>query len=837
LVALVVNVFYVDSDDLFALFEHLNAAVWAFGGDRTGGVAPTTATATATAATATATTTAAAAEQLLPDAILMDESMITNSRFFYVGGTAHWYHMAEYIFPYLDVPEIIALGAAERRSKTLYLLFQRQASVEELAPFVRLLLAAVLSRGAHRRVVFAWAQAMTVATACSGSSGNSSSSRSSSSSSRRHNKRQQRRVLRTNTTTANAGADATDSRPCNGRRTIQAHRLRVAFIADLDGQPVEERFLTSSPLDAFDFPGRVPATPPSSSSSSSSSAAARGRRRLRARARDEDDVTVQANLVLHYRFWHELSWSGKGWFSAPERFDQFAAGVASVCASSGKPTITTTSSSSSSSGSGGRSSSSSTSNSTSSSSHTGAGGDAGDVAGTIAVGDDLADFPAYARGVLRAVDGTAEAAALLDALAPLAPHPHAHAHTHAHNKTSQPDTGARAGAGAGSDTRAPAPTAHLPIDDAVVFDNFNGLFYHGYPNYVPPPVVPGTARHVVIYQRDSSRALVGVDDLAHKLRTLLNQPAEPHVTGSSSNRSNRSHGRPNDAAGAPRTAWSVEVVRHSDRRAPCELVGLVRRATVLFTPHGFQRCTLVSSSLFFGSFFSGPCRRPTACPAASLSRRSPPFSAPCPLAACSWWRSRARRCWWRHTRTATSPPCTSGSCRPASATTRTSRGRTWRPRCPRPCPYPCPSRCPCPCPCPCHCNHVSTPFTTVPILFLPFPLRTESAPVAAVPVPQRAGVVVARRVPGSVRVQVKATTNTNTLTPTTRSRPAPASTPFLKPSPLSPVPCALCPVPCPLCPVPCFLSRGRYLARKQDVWVDDAFLQRVAAFARAHFPA
>jgi hypothetical protein len=217
------------------------------------------------------------------------------------------------------------------------------------------------------------------------------------------------------------------------------------------------------------------------------------------------------------------------------------------------------------------------------------------------VGDDLADFPAYARGVLRAVDGTAEAAALHDALAPLAPHPHPHAHTL--NKTSQPDTGARAGAGTGSDTRAPAPTAHLPIDDAVVFDNFNGLFYHGYPNYVPPPVVPGTARHVVIYQRDSSRALVGVDDLAHKLRTLLNQPAEPHVTGRNSNRSNRSHGRPNDVAGAPRTTWSVEVERHSDRRAPCEHVGLVRRATVLFTPHGFQRCTLVSSSLFFGPFF------------------------------------------------------------------------------------------------------------------------------------------------------------------------------------------------------------------------------------------
>ena len=108
----------------------------------------------------------------LPDAILMDESMVTNSRFFYSGGTGHWYHMAEYIFPHLDIPELIHWHEAERgkgtekkqpEDKTLYLIFQSRLSVEGLAPFVRFLLTAVLSRGAHRTIVFAWAETTSIA--------------------------------------------------------------------------------------------------------------------------------------------------------------------------------------------------------------------------------------------------------------------------------------------------------------------------------------------------------------------------------------------------------------------------------------------------------------------------------------------------------------------------------------------------------------------------------------------------------------------------------------------------------------------------------------------------
>ena len=108
----------------------------------------------------------------LPDAILMDESMVTNSRFSYSGGTGHWYHMAEYIFPHLDIPELIHWHEAERgkglekkqqEDKTLYLIFQSRSSVEGLAPFVRFLLAAVLSRGAHRTIIFAWTDTTSVA--------------------------------------------------------------------------------------------------------------------------------------------------------------------------------------------------------------------------------------------------------------------------------------------------------------------------------------------------------------------------------------------------------------------------------------------------------------------------------------------------------------------------------------------------------------------------------------------------------------------------------------------------------------------------------------------------
>ena len=144
------------TEDLFMLFDHVNVT------PRSNSSATFTEDMLRTIADSSS----------LPDAILMDESMVTNSRFFYSGGTGHWYHMAEYIFPHLDIPELIHWHEAEsgkrpekkqQENKTLYLIFQSRLSVEGLAPFVRFLLTAVLSRGAHRTIVFAWTETTSIA--------------------------------------------------------------------------------------------------------------------------------------------------------------------------------------------------------------------------------------------------------------------------------------------------------------------------------------------------------------------------------------------------------------------------------------------------------------------------------------------------------------------------------------------------------------------------------------------------------------------------------------------------------------------------------------------------
>ena len=74
----------------------------------------------------------------------------------------------------------------------------------------------------------------------------------------------------------------------------------------------------------------------------------------------------------------------------------------------------------------------------------------------------------------------------------------------------------------------------------------------------------------MIYQRDKRRSIENLPKLIQTIKTLLD---EQNINGTK--------------------PWVVETVTHSELRSPCELVNLVRHATVLLTPHGFQSILLL----------------------------------------------------------------------------------------------------------------------------------------------------------------------------------------------------------------------------------------------------
>ena len=72
---------------------------------------------------------------------------------------------------------------------------------------------------------------------------------------------------------------------------------------------------------------------------------------------------------------------------------------------------------------------------------------------------------------------------------------------------------------------------------------------------------------VLIYQRDTSRRIVNVEESALDLKTRLG------------------------------LNWTVEILSHSENMSPCDVINSVRTATVLVTPHGFQSVLLLFQPL------------------------------------------------------------------------------------------------------------------------------------------------------------------------------------------------------------------------------------------------
>ena len=95
----------------------------------------------------------------------------------------------------------------------------------------------------------------------------------------------------------------------------------------------------------------------------------------------------------------------------------------------------------------------------------------------------------------------------------------------------------------------------------------NGSFFDP-PIPVAVASVSSGSRTLLIYQRDQSRRLLRAEAIAARLQRKLG------------------------AAG-----WRVQLLIHSSERRPCELVRLVRSATVLLTPHGFQSILLLFQPL------------------------------------------------------------------------------------------------------------------------------------------------------------------------------------------------------------------------------------------------
>eukprot|EP01041_Mallomonas_annulata_P008561 gene8561-17659_t len=82
---------------------------------------------------------------------------LANNGLRYAGGTGHWYHMSEYIFPYLKSP-LQYKKVKNLDESSLLFVFQEKFAVEALVPFVRLLFTAVFSTESVRYVYFLWAE-------------------------------------------------------------------------------------------------------------------------------------------------------------------------------------------------------------------------------------------------------------------------------------------------------------------------------------------------------------------------------------------------------------------------------------------------------------------------------------------------------------------------------------------------------------------------------------------------------------------------------------------------------------------------------------------------------
>lgn len=72
---------------------------------------------------------------------------------------------------------------------------------------------------------------------------------------------------------------------------------------------------------------------------------------------------------------------------------------------------------------------------------------------------------------------------------------------------------------------------------------------------------------LLIYQRDTSRRIVNIEESALDLRSRLG------------------------------LNWTVEILSHSENMSPCDVINSVRTATVLVTPHGFQSVLLLFQPL------------------------------------------------------------------------------------------------------------------------------------------------------------------------------------------------------------------------------------------------
>lgn len=92
-------------------------------------------------------------KQKYSDAILVES--IANNHLRYVGGTGHWFHMAEHVMPYLNL-SLNLNHSTHRQSDILYIIFQEEYAVQNLAPFVRLLLTTIFAKDSHKEIHFGW---------------------------------------------------------------------------------------------------------------------------------------------------------------------------------------------------------------------------------------------------------------------------------------------------------------------------------------------------------------------------------------------------------------------------------------------------------------------------------------------------------------------------------------------------------------------------------------------------------------------------------------------------------------------------------------------------------
>ena len=71
----------------------------------------------------------------------------------YVGGTGHWFHMAEHLFPYL---ESLTLKKKLYNASHIIFLFREKYAAEGLVPFTRFLITTILADSSYQYISFAW---------------------------------------------------------------------------------------------------------------------------------------------------------------------------------------------------------------------------------------------------------------------------------------------------------------------------------------------------------------------------------------------------------------------------------------------------------------------------------------------------------------------------------------------------------------------------------------------------------------------------------------------------------------------------------------------------------